>query len=72
MSHSTTEARINRLYEQAFARTPTADELATAQAFLGQQAAEYKLPAEAAASDPRVWADLCHVLMNVKEFIFIP
>ena len=25
----------------------------------------------AAADDPRAWADLCHVLINVKEFIFI-
>jgi hypothetical protein len=23
------------------------------------------------ADDPRAWADLCHVLINVKEFIFI-
>jgi hypothetical protein len=71
-SLSNTDARIDRLYEQAFARQPTADERATAVAFLAQQAAEYKLPAEAAASDARVWSDLCHVMMNVKEFIFIP
>jgi hypothetical protein len=71
-SLATPEARIDRLYDQAFARKPTADELATAQAFLAQQAAEYKLPEKAAENDQRVWADLCHVLMNVKEFIFIP
>ena len=23
------------------------------------------------ADEPRAWADLCHVLMNVKDFIFI-
>ena len=23
------------------------------------------------SDEPRVWADLCHVLLNVKEFIFI-
>jgi hypothetical protein len=71
-SLATSDARIDRLYEQAFAREPTADERATAVAFLAQQAAEYKLPVEAAAKDERVWADLCHVMMNVKEFIFIP
>ena len=21
--------------------------------------------------DPRAWADLCHVLINVKEFIYV-
>jgi hypothetical protein len=72
MNLSTSDARIDRLYEQAFARLPTADERATAVAFLDQQAAEYKQPPDAARNDPRVWADLCHVLMNVKEFIFIP
>ena len=71
-SLETTDARVTRLYEQAFARQPSADELAAAQAFLTQQAAEYKLSPEQAQRDERVWGDLCHVLMNVKEFIFVP
>jgi hypothetical protein len=66
------EARIARLYEEAFARAPSAEETTAALAFIDQQAATYKLPADAARSDERVWSDLCHVLMNVKEFIFIP
>jgi hypothetical protein len=71
-SLSTTDARIAQLYQQAFARAPSAEELANANAFLAAQAAELKLPPEAAKNDERVWADLGHVLMNVKEFIFIP
>ena len=71
-SLSTTEARIGRLYEQAFARAPSAEESAEAIAFLESQAVEYKLPADKEQRDERIWADLCHVVMNVKEFIFIP
>jgi hypothetical protein len=35
--------------------------------FIAEQARRYN----SAADDSRVWADLCHVLMNVKEFIFV-
>jgi len=60
-------ARIDRLYEQAFARRPTADERATTEAFLESQAAAYGVMQD----DSRVWADLCHVLFNAKEFIYV-
>jgi hypothetical protein len=51
---------IARLYEQAFGRPPTEAESADALAFLdGTDLA-------------RAWADLAHVLLNAKEFLFIP
>jgi hypothetical protein len=59
--------RVGRLYLAAFGRPPTSAESADALAFLAEQAARYG----AAESDPRAWADLCHVLLNVKEFIFV-
>ena len=59
--------RVQRLYLAAFSRPPTAAESADALAFLAEQAARYG----AAPDDPRAWADLCHVLLNVKEFIFV-
>jgi hypothetical protein len=58
--------RISRMYMTAFGRPPTAAELKEALAFLAEQAREYGRP-----DDPRAWADLGHVLMNVKEFIFL-
>jgi hypothetical protein len=58
--------RITRMYVTAFGRPPTASELKEALAFLAEQGKEY-----GRADDPRAWGDLCHVLMNVKEFIFI-
>ncbi len=65
-------ARVTRLYESAFTRPPSNEELQAAAAFLSEQGREYGLAAEQAAADERVWADLCHVLINVKEFVFIP
>jgi cytochrome c553 len=64
----TPEHRLAILFETAFARPPTAAEQHAALAFLREQAGQYGTGAD----DPRAWADLCHVLFNVKEFIFIP
>jgi hypothetical protein len=58
--------RISRMYEAAFARPPSQGELADALAFVEDQERAY-----GKESDPRVWSDLCHVLFNVKEFIFV-
>jgi hypothetical protein len=58
--------RITRMYVTAFGRPPTTSELNEALGFLVEQGKEY-----GRADDPRAWGDLCHVLMNVKEFIFI-
>jgi hypothetical protein len=62
----TSRARVGCMYVTAFGRPPTASELAEALAFLEEQGKEY-----GQANDPRAWGDLCHVLLNVKEFIFI-
>src|SRR5262249_20189121 len=64
---SSTEQRIEGLYQTAFARPPTADELADAIDFLQEQSLRHG----GGSNDPRVWTDLCHVLINVKEFIFV-
>jgi hypothetical protein len=61
------EQRIEALYQTAFARPPSAAELRDALQFVERQAGRYGNDPD----DPRAWADLCHVLINVKEFIFI-
>ena len=68
---ATREQRIQSLYVAALARPADEHELHAASAFLDQQAAELGLSAEQVQRDERVWADLCHVLMNVKEFVFL-
>jgi hypothetical protein len=62
----TAAERVNGMYDTAFGRPPTEAERADALAFVAQQEKEY-----GAADDPRAWADLCHVLFNLKEFIYV-
>ena len=53
--------RLSSAYLSAFGRPPSEAELADALLFLrGRE------------SDATAWADLAHVLFNVKEFLFIP
>jgi hypothetical protein len=66
-----TERRLEQMYLAAFSRKPTAAEIQDARAFLELQAAEYKVPKDRIAQDLRLWKDLCHVLFNVKEFIYV-
>jgi hypothetical protein len=64
------ESRIRRMYLETFSREPTAEERSAALAFLAAQASEYGI-SSATAHDERVWADLGHVLFNVKEFVLL-
>jgi hypothetical protein len=59
--------RIKRMYEGAFSRLPTDDELSACLGFLTSQAKA----ADKKPDDPAVWGDLAHTLFNVKEFIYI-
>ena len=66
-----TEQRLHDMYVAGIGRPPSDTELAEALEFLDQQSHELRLPNDGGRFDERVWADLCHVLMNVKAFIFI-
>ncbi len=59
--------RITEAYLSALGREPTADERKSAEAFLAAQAHEHQEP----VPGERAWADLCHVILNLKEFIYI-
>jgi hypothetical protein len=63
--------RVKTMYRAAFSRGPSDEELAQALAFLQTQAGEHGLRGDGPPTDPRVWADLAHVLFNVKEFVFV-
>ena len=52
---------------QEFGREPTPEESQAATAFIKTKAAELKTTTE----DSALWADLAHVLVNTKEFIFL-
>jgi hypothetical protein len=59
------DSRLDRLYEAAFSRLPTTSERQAARDFLADARREY------GTDQQRKWTDLCHVLFNVKEFIFV-
>ena len=58
------EARVARLYEEAFGRPALPEETREILALATSLTARYGVEAKA-------WADVCHVLMNTTEFIFI-
>ena len=63
------DVRIDQMFEASLARPAAPAELASVRKFLVEQAARRGLegPWE---DDPRPWADLAHVLFNLKEFSF--
>ncbi len=61
-----TRDRLTRLYLTAYARPPREHEVAAALDFLGNHPLRGSSGSEEAA-----WADLCHVLINSKEFLFV-
>ena len=68
----TPEQRIESMYLTAFTRRPTDREKLEAWSFL----ASYSGSPPDAKADPNkapreAWTDLCHVLFNVKEFIYV-
>lgn len=67
----TTAERIARIYLEAFGRPPTDTETRDAQEFIEQQGRTYTTVALNPGDEEKVWSDLCHVIFNVKEFIFI-
>jgi hypothetical protein len=62
-------AQIKLLYRSAFARAPKQHELKTAIEFLEQQASEHDKSPSPLSHD--AWTDLCHALLNAKEFAFV-
>ncbi len=66
-SISAPEERVRQMYLTAYSRPPTNPELQDALTFVREQAPSYG----ATPDDERVWADLCHVLVNGKEFIYL-
>jgi hypothetical protein len=72
-------ARIDRMYQAAFAQLPTPQERQAALQFVAEQARCYReLTAAPTAGAPPVadpeqaaWADLAHALLNVKKFLIV-
>jgi len=63
--------RVDQMIREAFGRPATKTELADAADFLEIQREQYAINAENLMTDIRLWADLGHVLINSKPFIYI-
>jgi hypothetical protein len=63
--------RLSLMYEQAFSRAPTGDELKTLHAFLDAQGASLGVEQSDRINDEHLWTDLAHALINTKELIFL-
>ena len=66
------ETIITGFYLDAFARAPTKEELRAANDFMNQLGIERGPEAGPWEKDVNLWADYAHVLINTKEFIFLP
>jgi hypothetical protein len=65
------EERIGNIYITAFSRTPTEKEIEDAKNFFTEQAAIYKIKEQDKLEDVQLWADYCHSIFMMKEFIFL-
>jgi hypothetical protein len=65
------QERINAMYDAAFARPPTEREVRQGMEFLRRQGKALGVAPERLMGDVSVWTDYAHVLMNLKEFIFL-
>jgi hypothetical protein len=63
--------RIDEIYQAALGRKPSDQEMQLAIAFLKQQSQEYGISDQQLKDDARPWSDLCHIVFNVKEFIYL-
>ena len=64
--------RIEQLFLGALTRPPKPAELDRMLTFLQTQASARQLTGDAGQLDPELWADACHVVFMMKEFIHVP
>jgi hypothetical protein len=70
-SRLTKAERIQEVYLKAFARKATEDELVGALAYIQDLEKQHSTDADQTSSEHQVWADYCHTVFNLKEFIHL-
>ena len=66
-SAMTTDQRIEMAFESALGRLPTPSQLQRVHRFVEDQSEVY----QSDVNDLRVWTDVCHAILNMKEFIYL-
>ena len=67
-----TTQKLSRMAEHAWNRKPSDEEVKALQELLRTQAATLGIPADKTETNPQLWADVAQVLVNSKEFLFVP
>ncbi|MGV3755029.1 MAG: DUF1553 domain-containing protein [Verrucomicrobiota bacterium] len=67
----TEDARVRQMFEQAFARMPSAEEMKQCVEYLTQLGAEKNVAVAERLKSEAVWQDFAQSLFNLKEFIYI-
>ena len=70
-AETATDTRVKSMFATAFARPPSAAELAKSRAYLADLARDASVPADQLATSERVWQDFAQSLFNLKEFIYV-
>jgi Protein of unknown function (DUF1549)/Protein of unknown function (DUF1553)/Planctomycete cytochrome C len=68
----TERERITQLFLSALTRPPKEAEIERMLTFIEAQASARQLSGDARQLDPELWADVCHVVFMMKEFIHVP
>ena len=71
LADQSNQARIVSIFETALGRSPTDQETKDIKDFLVRQATERKISESEVSSNEEIWQDVCHIVFNMKEFIFI-
>ncbi len=69
--HESTDDRIVAAFRSALGRAPGEAEMNDFRGFINSQAEIHEVDADDIATSLPVWADFCHVVFNLKEFIYI-
>lgn len=65
------EARLELLFRQAFSRPIRAAEKKLMLGFVQGMAAEKEMDKAAVLESVEIWTEVCHTLLNMKEFVFV-
>jgi cytochrome c553 len=63
--------KLDLAMQTALGRPSTAAEQAAIEGYLTERAKQLKIAPDAVWDDPRTLAEVCHVLVNTKEFVFV-
>ncbi|MGJ8676454.1 MAG: PSD1 and planctomycete cytochrome C domain-containing protein [Akkermansiaceae bacterium] len=69
-NQETARSRIQAMHLRAFGRAATPDEITWAESFIDEITTMYQSQNET-VSELNIWQELCHLMMNRKEFIYL-